>query len=218
MDTMLRRTLVCLLVLAPGCAPLDSSAQAALRPPVTRIADAREAGAGATVLVEGIVTVAPGTLDDGFAVQDATGGLWVLPPTDPVRLEVGSRVRVHGTLDLPNEQLSLQPSAILALSPVAPPTPRAVATAEVGPATEGWLVRIRGRVTEAPVEDAPWGWKLTVDDGSGPASVFVDADSGVDPAAFRAGGEVEVIGFSGRYDDRYEVLPRSRADVRHGPG
>ncbi|HLM68650.1 MAG TPA: hypothetical protein VK358_14020, partial [Longimicrobium sp.] len=45
---------------------------------ITPLARAREAGAGANVLVDGVVSVPPGVFDGGFAIQDRTGGIWVL--------------------------------------------------------------------------------------------------------------------------------------------
>ena len=37
------------------------------------------------------------------------------------------------------------------------------------------------------MDDSAWGWKVTVDDGSGPVLVFVDAESTVNVEHFRAG-------------------------------
>ena len=188
---------------------------------VTPLAQARERGPGATVLVEGIVSVPPGVFDGGFAIQDQTGGIWVMPPTDPVRLRLGQRVRVQGTLDDPNGQLAIHPAAIGPLGDRDAPAPRTVRTGALGETDEGWLVRVRGRVAGEVVDDSPWGWKVMVDDGSGPVLVFVDAETNVDVRPFRAGDTVEVTGFAGQYDDHYEVVPRAQVDIRvlpPGPG
>ena len=202
--------------LAAACTAAPSPAQPGPVEEVS-VADARAAGAGATVLVEGIVTVPPGIFDGGFAIQDRTGGLWVLPLPTGVPLRLGQRVRVHGTLDTPNGQLSLQASAVQALGMRPVPAARPLPTGSVDAGAEGWLVRVRGRVQGEPVDDAPWGWKVVLDDGSGPVRVFVDADTDVDPAGFPRGETVEVTGFVGRYAEALEILPRARGDVRAQP-
>ena len=190
---------------------------------ITPLSRAREAGAGANVLVDGVVSVPPGVFDGGFAIQDRTGGIWVLPPADPVLLRLGQRVRIRGTLDNPNNQLAIVPSAMQLFNfSGAPenmrvetaPEPRGVRTGEVDEGEEGWLVRVRGTVVTEPENDAPWGWQVMVDDGSGAVMVFIDAETDVSPDGFRPGMLVEVTGFAGQYDDHYEVVPRAQDDVQ----
>ena len=195
---MVRPALLAVLAIA-AAAPLLHAQDSR----VTPLARAREQGVGATVLVEGIVSVPPGVFDGGFAIQDQTAGIWVLPPADAVRLRVGQRVRVQGTLDEPNGQLAIMPAAIGPLGDRDAPTPRPVRTGALGESDEGWLVRVRGRVTGE-----------VVDDGSGPVLVFIDAETNVDVRPLRPGDMVEVTGFAGQYDDHYEVVPRAQSDVR----
>lgn len=213
---MYRSALLAVLATIAAAAP-SAAAQEVEPVRITPLAEARERGSGATVLVEGIVSVPPGAFDGGFAIQDRTGGIWVLPPPDPVRLHIGQRVRVQGTLDEPNGQLAIMPAAIGPLGDRDAPQPRDVRTGSLGESDEGWLVRVRGRVTGEPQDDSPWGWKVTVDDGSGPVLVFVDAESTVNVENFRAGQTVEVTGFAGQYDDHYEVVPRVNTDVKVVP-
>jgi DNA/RNA endonuclease YhcR with UshA esterase domain len=190
-------------------------------PRITPLSQARAQGVGANVVVEGVVTVPPGVFDGGFAIQDRTAGIWVMPPADAVLLRLGQRVLVRGTLDEANGQLAIHPAAIGPLGDRDAPAPRAVRTGALGETDEGSLVQVRGRVAGEVVDDAPWGWKVMVDDGSGPVLVFVDAESNVDVAPFRVGDTVEVTGFAGQYDDHYEVIPRAQMDIRvlpQGPG
>lgn len=215
---MPRLPAVLALALAAACAPDDTPAQAAPAPEVLRtIAEARAEGPGATVLVEGVVTVAPGVFEDAFAVQDRTGGIWVLSPPATVRLQLGDGVRIRGTLDVLNGQLALQLGALRPLGTRGTPEPRALPTGAVADSTEGWLVRVRGRVAGPPVTDSPWGWTVALDDGSGPALLFVGSDQGVDLAAFAEGAVLEVTGYAGRYEERLEILPRGPGDVRPVP-
>ena len=211
---MYRSALVAVLAIAAASALPAHAQEAEPDPRITTVAGARELGPGATVRVVGVVSVPPGVFDGGFAIQDGTGGIWVLPPPDVLRLRLGQRVRVQGTLDNPNGQLAIQPMAIGEAGDRDAPTPRTVRTGELGEQDEGWLVRVRGRVTGEVVDDAPWGWKVMVDDGSGPVMVFVDAESNVDVSPLRPGYRVEVTGFAGQYEDHYEVVPRAQLDIR----
>ena len=211
--------LVLAVAFAAACAP----ASAQMAGEVTPLARARAAGPGTEVVVDGVVSVPPGVFDGGFAIQDRTAGIWVLPLADPVLLRLGQRVRIRGTLDNPNNQLALIPSTLqlfdfrgapagMALETA--PEPRGVRTGGVDESEEGWLVRIRGRVVTEPENDAPWGWKVMVDDGSGAVMVFIDAETDVRADQFVPGALVEVVGFAGQYDDHYEVIPRGHDDVR----
>lgn len=218
-----RSVLALSLALALAGAHAPAQAQQLADADITPLSRARAAGAGANVLVDGIVSVPPGVFDGGFAIQDRTAGIWVLPPADPVLLRVGQRVRIRGTLDNPNNQLAIVPSALQlfdfrgapeAMPVEVAPDPRVVRTGAVDEGEEGWLVRVRGTVVTEPEEDAPWGWKVMVDDGSGAVMVFLDAETDVRADGFRPGTEVEVTGFAGQYDDHYEVVPRAQEDVR----
>jgi DNA/RNA endonuclease YhcR with UshA esterase domain len=218
-----RSILALSVALALAAVPASASAQQALDQDITPLARARAAGAGADVLVDGVVSVPPGLFDGGFAIQDRTGGIWVLPLADPVLLRLGQRVRIRGTLDNPNNQLAIVPSTLqlfdfsgapASLSVEEAPEPRGVRTGGVDEGEEGWLVRVRGRVVTEPEQDAPWGWKVMVDDGTGAVMVFVDAETDVSPDRFRPGLLVEVTGFAGQYEEHYEIVPRTQDDVR----
>ena len=76
---------------------------------------------------------------------------------------------------------------------------------------------MRGRVAGAIVDDRPWGSKLYVNDGSGPLPVFIAAATGMDGTRYRAGQELRIVGFSGRFGDHTEVVPREPSDIRAGP-
>jgi hypothetical protein len=194
-----------------GCAAADRD-----RPTAPPIATARAQGIGSQVMVDGVVTVAPGTFDDGFALQDASGGIYVARAQDHA-IELGSRVRVWGTLAAPDQRITVEPTALQITGQASAPAPLEVATGGVGPATEGRLIAVRGRVAGAIVDDRPWGTKLYVNDGSGPLLVFIAAATSIDGTRYRAGQELRIVGFSGRFGDHTEVLPRGPSDIRAGP-
>jgi len=84
--------MLCVVVAAAaaGCAAPAGSPPAALP-----IAAARELATGSRVTVEGVVTVRAGTFDAGFALQDATGGIYVTHAL-AMAPEIGERLRVEG--------------------------------------------------------------------------------------------------------------------------
>ena len=88
-----------------------------------------------------------------------------------------------------------------------------MATGEVGEATEGLLVTTVGTITQGPQNDLPFGFKLSIDDGTGELVIFVNVQTGIDLSGFAVGQRVSVTGFSGQFDDHYEVLPRSPEDL-----
>ena len=194
---------------AAGCA-----APAGPPPAALPIAAARELATGSRVTVEGVVTVRAGTFDAGFALQDATGGIYV---TDARGMtpEIGERLRVDGRAVAPHAQAGIEPAALVALGIANSPAPLETTTGAVGPATEGRLIAVRGRVTGDVIDDQPWGRKLYLDDGSGPLLIFVATGTHIDARGLRAGQDLRIVGFSGRYEQHTELLPRGPRDIGH---
>lgn len=188
----------------------------------TSIADARS-GSG-VVTIRGVVTVAAGafassTFDQGFALQDDTGGIYVSLVANP-GLTVGRRVQVTGSTG--DDGYGLTVFRVASVSDVLPangipnPVPRRVATGEVGEATEGVLVKVSGTITREPTNDMPYGYSVFVDDGTGETQVFIPASTGVNPFRIpfaKIGNRIRVTGFGGQYQSQYEVLPRFRSDI-----
>lgn len=176
------------------------------------IARARAMAVGRTVTVEGIVTVPSGVIDAGFAIQDATGGIYVADSTQ--HLATGARMRVTGRLASHHGLLTIEPTALRRIGHGRVPRARRVRTSAIGERTEGWLVTVRGTAVDSVQNDMPYGRKLRIDDGSGAVQVFIPAGAGsFDLHGIRRGTQITVTGLSGQYDQTQEVLPRSRADV-----
>jgi uncharacterized protein YdeI (BOF family) len=201
------------LLAASAAAPSHAQGAASGHTAVTStIARARRLGTGHTARVEGIVTVASGTMDAGFALQDATGGIYVAADSG-TRVHAGERVRVEGRLASSHGLVTLAPSSVRRIGSGRVAKPRRVRTRDLG-ANEGRLVEIRGAAIDSVSADLPYGYKLRVDDGSGAAQVFFPAGVGsfglwrVSP-----GARVRVVGFSGRYDAVREVVPRGAGDL-----
>lgn len=190
-------------------------------PKTISIAEARALPLGAVVTIDGSVTVASGafsssTFDQGFAIQDHTGGIYVSTP-DNLGFAPRQQVRVTGTLAdtvLPGLLVLVNVTEVKAHGSGPKVQPLPVATGAVGEATEGKLVRITGTITQPVVNDLPFGFIIFIDDGSGEVHSFVSASTGIDVSGLSPGQTVEVTGFSGQFADHYEVDPRTQADIK----
>jgi hypothetical protein len=217
------------LLVGPACSlaspPVPTAAGSRVVGPVlasaTAIRLARTQPIGTVVTVEGVVTTPSGAFnssffDRGFAVQDRTGGLFVSLQYD-LQLRPGQKVRVTGAVGDSSGLLTLvptHPDEVTVLPGKGEVEPRELRTAKIGEASEGQLVQVAGRITKAPEPDLPYGYKLSVDDGSGAVSVYVNVETNIDAMAFSAGQQVRVVGFSSQYEDHYEIDPRFPRDVR----
>lgn len=210
------RSLFLVLILAAAI-PLQAE--------VVSIAAARSLPAGTLVTVEGSVTVTSGTFsssmaDQGFAIQDLTGGLYV-SLSENLKLEIQRRVRVTGTVgDDGAGLLVLRPAskeAIEIFPGGSPVKPGKAATGSVNEETEGLIVEVTGTISQPIVDDRPYGYKVFVNDGSGETQVFIAVSTGVDPSQIpflKQGSALTAVGYGGQYKSQYEVLVRARDDIR----
>ncbi|MEZ4868829.1 MAG: hypothetical protein R3C14_46320 [Caldilineaceae bacterium] len=209
-----------LLTLALALAPSTASYAASPATHPIKIGDARSLPVGSTVTVQGSVTVSSGAYsssagDEGFAIQDHSGGIYVSIATD-LGLELRSKVRVTGQLADSNGMLILVVTSSDDVKPLGNgPTvqPQPVATGAVGEATEGLLAAVAGMITEPVVNDLPYGYYLAVDDGSGAIRIYVPASTGIDVSGLAVGQQVRVVGLSYQYADPYEIDPRLPGDI-----
>ncbi|MFV8749866.1 DNA-binding protein [Nannocystaceae bacterium ST9] len=189
------------------------------------IADARALAVDEAATIEGYVSVAPGTFnsaigDQGFAIQDASGGIYVSVP-DPLEFGLGERVRVSGRLAQVAQFTTLiattaEVEVVAGSQDVAA---RSIATGEVAEASEGELVEVAGTITQMVMDDSPYGFKVYVDDGSGEVQVFVHIVDGVPVVPLEGldvGVSITVIGLSAQYETTYEVTPRIAGDLQIG--
>jgi hypothetical protein len=174
-------------------------------PAPTPLGSARALPPGATVTVAGVVTVASGLVDAGFALQDGPRAIYVAADSG-TRLPAGQVVRVTGRLADRHGLLIVVPTNVKTAGRTTPFPPYSIRTKRIGEITESMLVSVGGRITAPVVDDRPYGWKITIDDGSGPLQVFVPAHHPFDPARYRAGQRLSVEGMSAQYDSTYEVI------------
>jgi hypothetical protein len=182
------------------------------------IAAARHLPLGTVVTVEGSVTVPSGTFassffDEGFAIQDPTAGIYV-STADNLGLRFRQEARVTGTLADSGGLLVIIPTSdsdVTVRGRGAFVLPRFSRTGAIGEGTEGLIVVVAGRITRLE-DDAPFGQKVFVNDGSGEIRVFVNTGANIDVSHLHVGQPVVVTGFSGQFID-YEIDPRFPTDL-----
>ena len=193
-------------------------------PRTISIAEARSLPLGTVVTVDGSVTVPSGafsssTFDQGFAIQDHTGGIYV-SVADNLGFAPRQQVRVTGRLAdtvLPGLLVLVDVTDIKAHGRGPKVQPLPVATGAVSEATEGKLVRVTGTITQPVLNDLPFGFIIFVNDGSGELNIFVCASTGIDVSGLSPGQTIEVTGFSGQFADSFEVDPRFQDDIKVVP-
>jgi len=188
---------------------------------VISIGEARGLPLGTVVTIDGSVTVPSGafsssTFDQGFAIQDKTGGIYV-STSDNLGFAPRQQVRVTGTLAdtvLPGLLVLVDVTDVKAHGSGPKVQPLPVETGDGNEDTEGSIVRITGTITQPIVNDLPFGFIIVVNDGSGEINVFVSASTGIDVSGLSPGQTIEVTGFSGQFADHFEVDPRTQADIK----
>ena len=195
--------------------------QGPAEPKTITIAEARALPLGTIVTIDGSVTVPSGafsssTFDQGFAIQDRTGGIYVSMPNNN-GFTFKQQVRVTGTLAdtvLPGLLVLVDVTEVKAHGSGPKVQPLSVATGDVGEATERQIVKITGTITQPIVNDLPFGFIVFINDGSGEVHAFVCASTGIDVSGLSPDQTVEVTGFSGEFAGSFEVDPRTQADIR----
>jgi hypothetical protein len=209
---------------AYAVAPAVSTAAAvgaAHEPQLMEIGAARALPLGTVVTVEGSVTVpsgvlsSGGSLDQGFAIQDRTGGIYVSVATN-LGLTLRERVLVTGKLADSNGFLILVPAStgdVEVRGRGREVRPLWLRTGNVGAANQGLLVRVVGVITQPVAPDPPYGNRVVVDDGSGPIRIFVNTSTGIDVSGLAPGRLLSVTGLSDEFDTP-EIDPRFQSDLR----
>jgi hypothetical protein len=200
-------------------APINAM-DAAHEPRPMDIGAARALPLGTVVTVEGSVTVpsgllsSGGSLDQGFAIQDRTGGIYISVATN-LGLILRQRVLVTGQLADANGFLILVPASTAGVEVRGRGPgvrPLWLRTGSVGPANQGQLVRVVGVITQPLAPDPPFGTQVVVDDGSGPIRIFVNTSTGIDVSGLAPGQLLSVTGLSDAFVTP-EIDPRFQSDL-----
>lgn len=180
------------------------------------ISAARAGTDGQVFAVRGQVVYTPGTFNgSGWALQDASGGIGVFynPPPSVARDDTVLLMATRGSFS--GEEQFVAPVLLYANEGQGSPvTPTDYTTSDVAAGlSEGWLVHIEGVLSD--LTTCTGNYDFLIDDGSGPATVFIDQDTGVNLCNQGAqnGDTVLVTGYSTQFNATYEVKPRDVNDV-----
>jgi uncharacterized repeat protein (TIGR01451 family) len=168
------------------------------------------------VWIEGTVTAPYGNFFDVLYVQDDTGGVTVFAPVTGEggsgAFELGDQVRVVGRMELYQGDTEvevdwdLEQVQVIGSSTV--PDPMDLSTHDAAlEANEGWLVQTSGQVVTKTSD-----YNFFVDDGSGPARVFIDGYNG-DFADVEVSDWAQVIGLASEDGEGQRIRVRDSEDV-----
>ncbi len=186
-----------------------------------------------TVTVKGIVTVATGTfstVNNDVYVQDATGGVNVYKSgsTTP-SLSLGDSVTVTGMVDqfFGLTRIGSNPAITVEASGLDVPDPLLVTTGDIeanGETYEGLFVKVLGCTLSGGTWPAAGSdGSVTVDDGSGDCTLFIDKDTNIDGSA-EPTTLIDIVGVVSQYDlsfpywEGYRLMPRSLDDISTSAG
>jgi beta-lactamase superfamily II metal-dependent hydrolase len=179
------------------------------------------------VSIRGIATVATGTFsttDNDIFIQDPTGGVNIfragnMTPT----VSVGDSLKVTGLVDIYAGLTRItSPSINIEAVDVGAPDPIPVTTADIdtdGESYEGSLVKI----SQCAITGGAWPGEgsdgtLTIDDGSGECTLFIDKDTDIDGTT-EPDTTFDLVGIATQYDPSwpyhsgYRIVPRSSDDL-----
>lgn len=180
-------------------------------PQVMSVSQARNAAPDTYLQIEGTVTAPPNLLGSGkMYVQDSTAGVLVLlPSTEKLTLLPGQTVQVTGKADTyyGERAVRAEPSGITIKGYTSEQSVKTVHTGQVGPGTEGSLVRVTGTVNETgkPV--------VLADDDSGTARIEMMDSTDIAWPDISKGDRITATGIVGSYNGTYRLMPRYDQDV-----
>lgn len=187
------------------------------------IDQARQQPNGAEVRVNGTVTAASGlfssaNLDNGFAIQDATGGIYVTTD-EALNMAEGLILEIAGTLtdDGHGQRMLRLHTWRVSDRPLPAVIPQIASVKTAGRWLDGKLVTVHGEITQPLKEDAPYGDRLWIRDATGDIQIYMPKSTHIDPIDLpflKPGQMIQVTGISSQYDSNDEIMPRSRADIQ----
>ena len=208
---------------SPGSSPTpEATPEPSEAADVISVAAARQLPKGASAVVRGVVTLAPGLVDPTTAaLQDASGAIVLRVGDEAGPVVRGTMVEVRGVRSTLSGMETLRVST--------PPTPMGTAaepaagvirTGEAGEVHEATLVVVRGGLVAAPRRSSAGTYSFEIDDGSGPLRISIGSSVGIEAAQIGSGTWIEVRGVLGQETTGslplrgYRVWPRDASDLR----
>jgi len=194
------------------CTPAESNSAESTNSSETQfieLANVRSLPLESQLVTEGVVSAVPGALGKQVFYLAGSGIQVYLHSSEFPQLERGTRVRVEGELRESSGESRVKladASGIQIMSTEDAPTPHDVTTNEIGEATEGWLVRLTGMVSERSSDD------FYLEDDNGTARIYIKGSTGIANTA-ALGDEITVTGIVSQTSSGYRILPRDQADI-----
>ncbi|MCK5332589.1 lamin tail domain-containing protein [Candidatus Parcubacteria bacterium] len=88
--------------------------------------------------------------------------------------------------------------------------PQVVLTGDVGPANEGQLIAVEGKISEIKKD------VFFVDDGSGEVKIYIKPQTNIQKNDFQKGDWMVIVGQVSRTSLGYRILPRFQNDIKRG--
>ena len=193
--------------------------------PIT-IAQARMRALNDTVLVEGIVTAAPGMLrsqGDNMYIQDGTSGIQVFNVPAGLGLQLGDRVRVYGLMGAFGQERQIvrfsatNPLVVTKVGTGTVPAPQLVTAAQTADhSLEGQLVRIENlRVTAVGAASSAGAYTVTMQPPAGGTfDIRIESSAvGIATTFWVVGTNYDVTGVMSRFNAVPQLKPRRAADA-----
>src|SRR3989304_4964631 len=174
--------------------------------------NAKKLAKGKPILVEGLVTVLPGTFSKlYFFLQDETSGIQIyfskkLFPN----LKIGDKIRVSGEISESGGEKRIkirEPGDIIILGSFGTPAAKNIKSGDVGEYS-GQLVQIKGKIISSS------GNTFYIDDGSGKVRIYISTSAGFKKPKMQKGDWVQITGIISKTSAGFRLMPRFLADIK----
>lgn len=160
--------------------------------------------------ISGVVTVLPELFfEKRLYIQDETAGVRLKLDYDEwPKVEIGTRIAAKGKFKTyyTEKELEITDSSEVEIGTKETINPFSIKTGEIS-FREGDLVRISGTISETS------GDTFYVDDGSGPAKIYVKDETGIKLPDKHKGDRAEIIGIVNNWSGNFRILPRMQSDI-----
>ena len=191
------------------------------------IASVRALAVGASVTVQGVVTVELGRVGAAtlLAIGDGSGGVFVRLPEGGAAPGRGTLAMISGKLADPYGQLELR-TAVGGIVPISVgaslPAAITVEAADLAERYEGRQVSLTGTIEHSPTKAGGGGLAaILIDDAGGRARILVTEPSGIVAGNLLSGHRYRLTGIVGQHAshkgalDGYRLWLRDRSDIVH---
>ncbi len=167
----------------------------------------------AEVVVEGKITVKPGSFSKAIYIQDESAGVEIYGlDLSSLNLNYGDYVKVVGEATTYHGDVEIKISSAMQVKKTVsgnPVEPMDISIALANSTNYGKLVRVSGIVKNINST----GHYFYLDDGSGHAVRIYLKNRSIDISSLHIGDSITVVGVQAQYGSTYEIVPREQSDI-----